>query len=307
VGTLYLVATPLGNLEDITLRALRILAEVRLIAAEDTRRTRHLLDHYRIATPCRSYHEHNKLARLAELLEVLAEGDLALVSDAGTPLLADPGAELVHACIAAGHTVSPIPGPSAVVAALVAADLPADRFLYLGFLPRHGPARRALLADLADLTFTLVCYEAPHRLIDTLSEMQEIFGDRSVTIANDVTKRFEAFVRGRFSEVIPRVSAQRPRGEFTLVVAGAAAGERKRDRHAVRTSANPNEPPSEAQLIRRLRQLRDEGLSGSAAARAVSREFGLQKSVVYQIWLSMGADQGAGGAGQAGEAPDTET
>ncbi len=165
MGTLYLVATPIGNLQDITGRALEILKQVRLIAAEDTRQTRKLLDHYQIHTPLISYHEHNKLSRLAEVLAALEEADVALVSDAGTPALNDPGYELVKAALQAGYPVSPIPGPSAPLAALVASGLPTDAFLYLGYLPRKTGERRTLLGKIAGLPYTLVFLETPHRLL----------------------------------------------------------------------------------------------------------------------------------------------
>jgi 16S rRNA (cytidine1402-2'-O)-methyltransferase len=290
--TLYLVATPLGNLEDITLRALRVLREARLIAAEDTRHTRTLLDRYQITTPCVSYHEHNKLARLGEILDALAAGDVALVSDAGTPGISDPGFELVAACIAAGFAVSPVPGPSAPVSALVASGLPPDRFAFVGFLPRRGAERRALLAEMAELTLTLVCFEAPHRLLDALGDMLAILGDRRAVAANDLTKRFEELRRGTLAELVTHFSAQRPRGEYTLVVEGRAPGsERKRDRNRLAAPAELNEPPSEAEIARRLRLLRAQGHNGSAAARAVARELGLQKSVVYNVWLSLGEEE----------------
>ncbi|MFV9505525.1 MAG: 16S rRNA (cytidine(1402)-2'-O)-methyltransferase [Oscillochloridaceae bacterium umkhey_bin13] len=287
MGTLYLVATPIGNLEDMTLRGLRILREVRLIAAEDTRHTRTLLDHYQITTPCISYHEHNKLARLDQILAALHEGDVALVSDAGTPGISDPGFELVTTCLAAGVTVVPVPGASAPIAALVASGLSPERFAYVGFLPRRSPERRTLLSDLADLSLTLVCFEAPHRLLDALADILAVLGDRPMAVANDLTKRFEEVRRGLVSQQISHFSTQRPRGEYTLVIAGQPPGERKRDRHRLVVAA-PVEPPSEAEIARRLRGLRAEGHTGSVAARAVARELGLQKSVVYQVWLSLG-------------------
>ncbi|NJN66561.1 MAG: 16S rRNA (cytidine(1402)-2'-O)-methyltransferase [Chloroflexaceae bacterium] len=212
MGTLYLVATPIGNLEDITLRALRVLREVSLIAAEDTRHTRRLLAHYDIRTPCCSYHEHNKLSRLGEVLAVLAEGDVALVSDAGTPALSDPGVELVHACIAAGWPVSPLPGPGAPIAALVASGLPTDRFLFVGFLPRRGSDRRDLLARLGRLPVTLVCFEAPHRLRASLADMLAVLGDRRVVVAREMTKLHEEFVRATLSESQEHFQKHPPRG-----------------------------------------------------------------------------------------------
>ncbi|NNJ13263.1 16S rRNA (cytidine(1402)-2'-O)-methyltransferase [Chloroflexales bacterium ZM16-3] len=288
MGTLFLVATPIGNLEDITMRALRVLREVRLIAAEDTRHTQRLLGHYEIGTRCISYHEHNKLARLDAILAALAEGDVALVSDAGTPGVSDPGYELVCACIAAGFAVSPVPGPSAPVAALTASGLPSDRFVFVGFLPRRGAERRAVLEDLADLTLSLVCFEAPHRLVDSLGDILAVLGDRQIAVAKDLTKRFEDLRRATVGEALAHFSAQPPRGEYTLVIAGRPpGGERKRDRRRLTAPEGFVEPPSEAEIARRLRLLRDQGQSGSAAARAVARELGIQKSVVYEVWLNL--------------------
>lgn len=288
MGTLFLVATPIGNLEDITLRALRVLREARLIAAEDTRHTRRLLDHYAITTPCISYHEHNKLVRLDTILETLTLGDVALVSDAGTPAISDPGVELVRACIAAGFPVSPIPGPSALLAALVASGLPTDRFAYVGFLPRRSAERRQLLSELASLALTIVCFEAPHRLLEALQDILAVLGDRRIVVANDLTKRFEEFRRGAVSEMVAHFSLQRPRGEYTLVIEGLApGGERKRDRYRLRVRPEMETPPSEAEIAQRLRQLRDQGYAGSVAARLVARELGLHKSAVYQVWLRL--------------------
>lgn len=288
MGTLFLVATPIGNLEDITMRALRVLREVRLIAAEDTRHTQHLLTHYQIATPCISYHEHNKLARLDAILAALGEGDVALVSDAGTPGVSDPGYELVCACIAAGFSITPVPGPSAPVAALTASGLPSDRFVFVGFLPRRSAERREILADLADLTLSLVCFEAPHRLADALSDILEVLGDRQIVVAKDLTKRFEDLRRSKVSVALAHVSAQPPRGEYTLVIAGQLpGGERKRDKRRLMVPENAGVPPTEAEIAQRLRVLRDEGYGGSAAARAVARELGIQKSMVYEVWLNL--------------------
>ncbi len=285
MGTLFLVATPIGNLEDITLRALRVLREARLIAAEDTRHTRRLLEHYAITTPCISYHEHNKLLRLDTILATLALGDVALVSDAGTPAISDPGVELVRACIAAGFPVSPVPGPSALLAALAASGLPTDRFAYVGFLPRRGADRRQLLAEMASLTLTLVCFEAPHRLLEALQDILAVLGDRRIVVANELTKRFEEFRRGSVAEMVTHFSLQRPRGEYTLVIEGLAAGSRgKRVRYRLQVHPKQETPPDEAENGRRQRQFRDQRNAGSAAARPVARELGLQKSVVYQVW-----------------------
>lgn len=293
--TLYLVATPIGNLEDITLRALRLLREVRLIAAEDTRHTRVLLDRYEITTPCISYHEHNKLARLEEILAALALGDVALVSDAGTPGVSDPGFELVRACLQAGIAVSPVPGPSAPIAALTAAGLPSDRFAFVGFLPRKGSDRRTLLEDLADLSLTIVCFEAPHRLDEALADILAVMGDRQMVAANDLTKRFEELRRGTASELLAHFNAHAPRGEYTLVIAGLPQGsERRRDRHRLQAAPSHNEPPSEAEIARRLRLLREQGHNGSSAARIVARDLGMQKSLIYQVWLSLGDEETEG-------------
>ncbi|WP_448337848.1 16S rRNA (cytidine(1402)-2'-O)-methyltransferase [Chloroflexus aurantiacus] len=289
MGTLYLVATPIGNLEDITLRALRILREVHLIAAEDTRHTRILLDHYQITTPCISYHEHNKLARRDELLAALQTGDVALVSDAGTPAIADPGQELVQACLAAGHTIVPVPGPSAPLAALIASGMATDRFAFIGFLPRQQRERRELLSDIADLTLTIICFETPHRLLDALADIGDVLGARQIAIANDLTKRFEMIMRGTAGELIEHFTHQPPRGEFTIVIAGAAQTEsRKRERHRLRAAAPAAEP---ATIAAHLRRLRAQGLSASAAVRQTAQDLNVAKNTVYAIWLEIAVDE----------------
>jgi 16S rRNA (cytidine1402-2'-O)-methyltransferase len=220
MGTLYLVATPIGNLEDISPRALRVLSQAVVIAAEDTRHTRKLLDHYQIRTPLTSYHEHNKLTKLDAVLDALDRGDVALVSDAGTPALNDPGFELVRAALQAGHLVSPIPGPSAPISALVASGLPTDAFLYLGYLPRRASERRQKLQEVADLPYTLVVLETPHRLLNAVQDLLDILGDRQVAVARELTKLHEEIFRGTLSQALAHFKAQTPRGEFTLVIAG---------------------------------------------------------------------------------------
>jgi 16S rRNA (cytidine1402-2'-O)-methyltransferase len=292
MGTLYLVSTPIGNLEDITLRAVRVLRESGLIAAEDTRHTQRLLARYTIDTPCLAYHEHNKLSRLDEVLTALANGDVALVSDAGTPGMSDPGFELVNACIAAGFTVVPIPGPSAAIAALVASGLPTDQFTYLGFLPRRGAERRTLLRELAQLPQTLVCFEAPHRVLDALADMLAILGDRRVVIARELTKIHEEFLRERISQALAHFQAHRPRGELTLIVEGrrwrgATSAKAVAQADGAELAESEDPLPSEAEVAARLRELRDQGKSGSAAARQVARELGLNKSLVYQVWIGL--------------------
>jgi 16S rRNA (cytidine1402-2'-O)-methyltransferase len=227
MSTLYLVATPIGNLEDISNRALRILREVPRIAAEDTRHTAKLLKHYDIHTPLISFHEHSQKSKLASLLTELETGDLALVSDAGTPLLNDPGAELVIAALEAGHRVSPIPGPSAPLAALIASGLPAGAFLYLGYLPRSSGERRRLLGEIASLPYTLIFLETPHRLPDALEDLEQVLGDRAIAVARELTKIHEEIVRGTISQARLHFSQQAPRGEFTLVVAGASPSQKE--------------------------------------------------------------------------------
>lgn len=222
VGTLYLVGTPIGNLEDITLRALRILRQVSLIAAEDTRHTRKLLARYDIHTPTTSYFEHNKLAKLDAILSALEAGDVALVSDAGMPGISDPGYELVRAALERGFPVVPVPGPSAIVAALAASGLPTDAFVYVGFLPRKVGERRRVLESLREERRTLVLYEAPHRLLDTLADILDTLGDRPVAIARELTKVHEEIWRGMVSGARAHFAEREPRGEFTLIVAGAS-------------------------------------------------------------------------------------
>lgn len=221
MGTLYLVATPIGNLEDFSPRGLRTLREARLIAAEDTRHTRHLLTHFDIHTPLTSYYEHNKLSKLDAILAALAEGDVALVSDAGTPAINDPGYELVRAALGAGHTVSPIPGPSAPIAAVAASGLPTDTFLYMGYLPRKSSERREVLMGLSTLPHTLIFLETPHRLLDALDDLFAVLGDRPMAAARELTKLYEEIYRAGISQVKTYFTEHEPRGEFTLVVAGA--------------------------------------------------------------------------------------
>lgn len=220
MGTLYLVATPIGNLEDLSPRAERILREVQLIAAEDTRVTGKLLAHYKITTSKTSYYEHNKLRKLDRILEALSTGDVALVSDAGTPGINDPGYELVRAALAAGHQVSPIPGPSAPIAALVASGLPTDSFLYLGYLPRKAKERRTKLQEVENHPYTLIFLESPHRVLSALEDIAAVLGNREIAVARELTKLYEEIFRGGVSSALEHFKANAPRGEFTLVIAG---------------------------------------------------------------------------------------
>lgn len=269
MGTLYIVPTPIGNLEDITLRALRVLREVALIAAEDTRTTRVLLQHYQISTPLMSYHEHNKLTRLEAVFDTLAQGDVALVSDAGTPGISDPGYELIQAAILRGVRVEPLPGPNALLPALVASGLPADQFIYLGFLPKKARARAAILESLVAERRTLVLYESPHRLLDTLAAVRDVLGERPVCVARELTKIYEEFVRGSASEVIAHYAAQPPRGEIVLVVGGASDED----------AAQWDESRVRAALHDRL----NAGESLSSAAKAVAAQSGWNRRAVYAL------------------------
>jgi len=215
---LYVIATPIGNLEDISLRALRLLQEVKLIAAEDTRTTRHLLNAHNIKTPLTSYHEHSKRAKLDYLLNYLEKEDLALVSEAGMPGLSDPGYELIVAAIERGISVVPIPGASAVITALVVSGLPTDQFVYLGFLPRRKGQRQRLLSSIVDEPRTIVAFETPHRLRKALSDIEEILGNRRLSVCRELTKVHEEIFRGRVSQA--REHFSEPRGEFSLVIEG---------------------------------------------------------------------------------------
>lgn len=223
MSILYVVATPIGNLEDITHRAIRILREVSLIAAEDTRHTRKLLSHYKIesARPLMSYHEHSNDAQRDKVVAALEEGDVALVSDAGTPGINDPGFALVRAALDAGHVISPIPGPSAPVAALAASGFPSDSFLYLGYFSRKTSQRQSQLEKVAQQAYTLIFLETPHRLLDALEDIRSVLGERQICVAREMTKLYEEFFRGSPSDAIAHFQTQAPRGEITLIIAGA--------------------------------------------------------------------------------------
>ena len=220
MSKLYLVATPIGNLEDITFRAVRILKEVPLIAAEDTRTSKTLLKAYQINTKLTSYHDHNKESKTPKLIDHLKAQDLALVSDAGTPAINDPGFYLVKAALEAGHQVIPIPGPSAPVAALSASGFPTDNFLYLGYLPRKTKGRKDFLEDVKEGPWTLVFLESPHRLIQSLEDMLVVLGDREISIARELTKLHEEIFRGAISEAKEHYSQYEPKGEITLIISG---------------------------------------------------------------------------------------
>jgi len=220
MGTLYLVATPIGNLEDMSPRAVRILREARLIAAEDTRHSGKLLQHFAIETKLTSYFEHNKLGKLDKILAALEQGDVALISDAGTPAINDPGYELVRAALAAGFDVRPVPGPSAPLAALAVSGLPTDSFLYLGYLPHKSTERKKVIREVSALRHTLIFLESPYRVSEALQDLLNELGDRPVCVAREMTKMFEEYWRGPLSAALTHFSAQPARGEFTLVVQG---------------------------------------------------------------------------------------
>jgi len=269
--TLYVVATPIGNLEDVTLRALRVLQEVSLIAAEDTRTTRKLLSHYGIRARLTSYHEHNKGAKIPHILDALRHADVALVSEAGMPGVSDPGYDLVAAAAEAGVAVVAVPGPSAVVAALAISGLPTRQFTYVGFLPRRKGERRRLLSALAAQPRTIVALESPHRLLATLSDLLAVLGDRRIAVCRELTKLHEEVFRGRISEAIAHF--REPRGEFTLVLEGAP-----QLAQAV--------VPSEA-VLTELRQLRQQGVAPRQAVTQVAQQFGLPRRQVYRLWLQL--------------------
>ena len=271
MSTLYIVATPIGNLRDITLRALRVLGEVSLIAAEDTRTTRWLLSRYDIDTPSTSYHDHNRVSKLPVILEALSQGDVALVSDAGTPAISDPGAELAAAAQDAGHSVVPIPGPSALTAALSVAGIDTDQFIYLGFLPRRGGPRRKMLQSLIEDTRAWIAFEAPHRLIDTLTDIYETLGERQIVVCRELTKLHEEVFRGTATDALEHFTE--PRGEFTLIVRGA----------------NVTAEPGDALFERARDILRNESARGSKSrdAIAAASTTGLSKNDLYRLWLEV--------------------
>lgn len=266
---LYVVATPIGNLEDISLRALRILRTVKLIAAEDTRKTRQLLTAYDIKTPLTSYHEHNKYSKLDYILRFLTEtGDVALVSEAGTPGISDPGHELIVAAARQGIPIVPIPGPSAVMAAVASSTLDTDRVVFVGFLPRRSGDRRQVLRSLTDEQGTMVFFEAPHRLRATLRDMLETLGERRLAVCREMTKVHEEIFRGDIGKAIEHFTE--PRGEFTLVVEGRKASQPRGITPA---------------LEERLRQMKLAGMTAKAMIPSLSAETGLSRKELYRAWL----------------------
>jgi 16S rRNA (cytidine1402-2'-O)-methyltransferase len=268
---LFLVGTPIGNLEDFSLRAIRILGEVSLIAAEDTRTTGRLLKHFQIDTRLTSYHDHSDRGRLSELLGILETGDIALVSEAGMPGLSDPGYRLIKAAIEAGIEIVPIPGPTAVTTALVSSGLPSDKFLFLGFLPRQQKARQSALTEVMELPYTLVLYEAPHRLLALLADVLKVLGDRTVSIGRELTKMHEEIWRGQVSGAMEHFGQGAIRGELTIVLSGASDGGERWDKAAVMQAMA-------AELA--------SGEKRSDAAATVARMSGWRKRDIYELSLS---------------------
>jgi 16S rRNA (cytidine1402-2'-O)-methyltransferase len=276
MATLYVVATPIGNLEDITLRAIRVLGEVGLIAAEDTRRTRILLNAHGIKTPLTSYHEHSTKSKLGYLLDRLQTGDVALVSEAGTPGLSDPGYELIAAAAEQGIRVVPIPGPSAVATALSAAALPMGRFTFVGFLPRKKAERVRLLRSVAMEQGSIMAFESPHRLASSLADILQVLGNRRVAIAREMTKVHEEVFRGTIEEAMGHF--QQPRGEFTLVVEGCRG--------------EAEEPVLTADIEDELRSLLKRGIGAKEAAAQVSASTGVARKELYRLCLKLKPERG---------------
>jgi 16S rRNA (cytidine1402-2'-O)-methyltransferase len=267
---LYVVATPIGNLEDITLRALRVLREVKLIAAEDTRKTRRLLSAYDIRTPLTSYYEHNKLAKLEHVLERLGEGDIALVSEAGMPGISDPGYELIAAAVQRNIPVVPVPGSSAVITALAVSGLPTDRFTFIGFLPNKAGPRRRRLETVAGEPGTIIALEAPHRLTAALADILAVLGDRRMAIGRELTKLHEEVFRGTVSGAMNHFTE--PRGEFTLVIEGRTWLDR---------------PQMTDDIEKQLHRMYSSGATAREAVATIAAATGLPRKELYQNWLKM--------------------
>jgi 16S rRNA (cytidine1402-2'-O)-methyltransferase len=276
-GTLFVVATPIGNLEDMSFRAVRVLREVTVIACEDTRHTRLLLQRYAIGTSLVSYHEHNERSRTPELVRRLQSGEsIALVSDAGTPLLSDPGYTLIGEAIASRVPVIPVPGPSALTAALSVAGLPTDRFVFLGFLPRKSGERRRVLETVRAIPWTLVLFEAPTRVEGTLKDLQIVLGERPIALMRELTKRFEEILRGTPREILAQAHGHRLRGEVTLVVGGGTSP----------AAASGGDPRNE------LKTLLAAGTPPTEAVRQVAKAHGIPRRAVYDLAVRLRAERG---------------
>lgn len=275
-GILYLCATPIGNLEDMTFRAVRILGEVDFIAAEDTRHTRKLLTHFDLHTALISYHEHNKFERGPELIQLLLEGkNIAVVSDAGLPGIADPGSHLAELAIAEKITVTPLPGANAALSGLICSGLDTTRFLFVGFLPKTTKKRREVLADIVEDKATLLFYESPHRLKDTLKELVDTFGDRKAVACRELTKKFEEFVRGTLVSLQEYFQQHQPRGEFTLIIEGNTNVNEEIIEQAI----------DEGSLVDAVQALMEKGIDKKAAMKEVAVKYKVAKREVYQALL----------------------
>jgi len=279
-GCLYVVATPIGNLEDISLRALRILKEADVIACEDTRQTMKLLSHFELRKKLVSYHEHNEITRAAELVIDLEHGaKVALVSDAGTPAISDPGHRLVSLCLRHGIEVVPVPGASAFVAALAASGMAIEEFTFIGFLPARQSERRKKLRTLMNEPRTIVLYEAPHRLLETLEDSLEILGNRPTVIAREVTKMYEEFLRGHLDDLLAGLRAKEPRGEITLLISPPDA--------QARTEASAQDASRTVPIGRRVDEIvKETGLDSKAALKQAARERGLTRREAYKQLLA---------------------
>lgn len=283
MSTLFLVATPIGNLQDISPRALDTLRGVSLIAAEDTRTARQLLNHFEIQTPVTSYFEHSKVEKLNRVLDALEEGDIAVISEAGMPGINDPGYELVREALVRGHRVSPIPGASAVLTALVGSGISAQSFYYAGFLPREPQARRRLLRELVRERDTIIAFETPHRLREALADMEAIFGaTRRICAARELTKKFEEFQRGTLADVRAHFEKIEPRGEFTLVIEGRAGGGTAA-RHGPGTEDRAEW--DDARIVKEIQSLMKKGVPRTDAVKRIARLSGRDKRAVYELAL----------------------
>ena len=281
-GTLFIVATPIGNLEDITQRALRILREVDIVACEDTRRTQGLLNHFGIKTKRISYHEHNERERAEQLCKTLETGkNVAVVSDAGTPLISDPGFRIVNEAILRSIPVVSIPGSTAFVTALAASGLPSDEFFFAGFFPARANARRAKLERLREIPATLIFYEAPHRIAKTLQDALDILGDRQAVVARELTKMHEEIARGSLDELRQRFSqAAMARGEMVLLITGFSESESG----AIRSANEPERSPE--RLVARVRELEGKGFDSKSALKKAARELGLKRAEAYRLMVA---------------------
>ena len=276
-GTLYMCATPIGNLEDMTFRAVRILQEVDLIAAEDTRNSIRLLQHFDIHTPMTSYHEYNKVEKARQLVEKLKEGlNIALITDAGTPGISDPGEELVRQCYASGIAVTSLPGPAACITALTVSGLGTRRFCFEAFLPAEKKERSRILEDLKRETRTMIIYEAPHHLLRTMKELKEVLGDRKVTVCRELTKKYEEIAPVILSQAIERFSIEEPRGEFVLVIEGRAVEEMIREEQKVW---------EELSIEEHMERYLSLGMDKKQAMKEVAKDRGISKREVYQELL----------------------